>query len=270
MRTTMRILAVAGLLLGGAAGGCFAKDKKVDARDKNGDTALLRAASAGDAESVKALLAAGADVREKDRIGQSAVTRAAFGGHADVVRLLLEAGANREVEKECKKSCNALTGAAEHGYADVVKLLLDAGANKDAATMCNTSFTRILHPADLNPKGMHPGQTFTGSSYSGAITVTMSQPEPGGDIYLVQTGAIPETALTLAAMNDHADVVKLLLDAGANKNGHDELYIGQVTPSRFGLSHYEFFSARETALEAATQGKHQDVVDLLTAAGEKY
>jgi ankyrin repeat protein len=267
MRKTVSVLLLSGLLLA-TAGYALAKnkkDKKVDQRDKSGETPLMKAASAGDTDTVKALLTAGADVSEKDALGETAMAKAAVAGHADVLKLLLDAGGSRQLDKDCKKYCNPLITAAQNGYTDVVKLLLDAGANKEVSMFYSTSFTTTMHVADLGRRSLQPGQTFTGSAYGAVITVTMTQPEAGGDIFIVHTGAIPETALTMAAMQGHIDVVKILLAAGANRNGHDALYIGQITPTRFGLSNYTFFSDHENALEAAKQGKHQDIVDLLTA-----
>ena len=59
-----------------------------------GKTALMRAAEAGDAESVQRLIDAGANVNATDMSGRTALMWAALGGHAGVVRLLLYAGAD--------------------------------------------------------------------------------------------------------------------------------------------------------------------------------
>ncbi len=54
---------------------------------------LIDAAKAGDAGRVRALLAAGADVNAKDVNGQTALMGAAQEGYPDIVRILKEAGA---------------------------------------------------------------------------------------------------------------------------------------------------------------------------------
>ncbi len=56
------------------------------------EPSLIRAAKEGDTETVKTLLAAGADVHAKDRDGWTALMQAAFKGHTDIVQTLLAAG----------------------------------------------------------------------------------------------------------------------------------------------------------------------------------
>ena len=57
------------------------------------EPSLIRAAKEGDTETVKTLLAAGADVHAKDRDGWTALMFAAVKGHTDIVRVLRQAGA---------------------------------------------------------------------------------------------------------------------------------------------------------------------------------
>jgi serine/threonine-protein phosphatase 6 regulatory ankyrin repeat subunit B len=61
--------------------------------NEEGITPLIAAASEGQTEIAKLLVAAKADVNAKDKDGTSALMAAAARGHIDVVRLLLEAGA---------------------------------------------------------------------------------------------------------------------------------------------------------------------------------
>jgi hypothetical protein len=65
----------------------------VDAKDEFGETALQKAAQAGQSEMVKLLLAHGADANHKNQFGQTALDIAAKKGHADIVDLLRKAGA---------------------------------------------------------------------------------------------------------------------------------------------------------------------------------
>ena len=59
-----------------------------------GDTALMFAARAGDLESAKLLVAAGANVNDADAWGVSATALAAHAGFRDLVEFLLEKGAD--------------------------------------------------------------------------------------------------------------------------------------------------------------------------------
>jgi ankyrin repeat protein len=64
-----------------------------------GDTALMFAARAGDLESAKLLVAAGADVNDADAWGVSATTLAAHAGYTPLVEFLLELGADANASK---------------------------------------------------------------------------------------------------------------------------------------------------------------------------
>ena len=55
---------------------------------------LLNAAKEGQTETVQALIAKGADVNAKEKNGWTALIRAAKKGHIDIVKALLEAGAD--------------------------------------------------------------------------------------------------------------------------------------------------------------------------------
>jgi ankyrin repeat protein len=70
-----------------------AKDVDVDAKDKNGYTALIISAEKGFANIVTQLLAKGADVNEKTNGGVTALWIATHEGHHDIVNILKAAGA---------------------------------------------------------------------------------------------------------------------------------------------------------------------------------
>lgn len=76
----------------------------VDARNKHGMTALMRAAYRGHERMVRALLEHGADpnLMRNDRF--TALALAAFFGHTETVRILLEHGAKTEVVTRCGTS----------------------------------------------------------------------------------------------------------------------------------------------------------------------
>jgi ankyrin repeat protein len=66
----------------------------VDAEDSDGNTLVMLAAYHGHAETVRALVARGADVDRRNHRDQSPVAGALFKGEADVVRVLVAAGAD--------------------------------------------------------------------------------------------------------------------------------------------------------------------------------
>ena len=66
---------------------------QIDAKDKEGRTALLRAATSGQVGNIKVLLNAGADLTAKDNDGKTALALALEAENNDVVNVLKERGA---------------------------------------------------------------------------------------------------------------------------------------------------------------------------------
>ena len=91
--------------------------------------ALLRAASAGNVETVRTLLASpNVDVNGIDDQGNTAMIQAARFGHDEVVTQLLIAKADPKIKNNEGKT--ALMVAAEGGHDETVAVLTQAGAGK--------------------------------------------------------------------------------------------------------------------------------------------
>ena len=91
--------------------------------------ALLRAASAGNADTVRSLLASpNVDVNGIDENGNTPLIQAARSGHDEVVTALLLAKAEAGTKNNEGKT--ALMLAAEGGHDQVVTMLTQAGAQK--------------------------------------------------------------------------------------------------------------------------------------------
>ena len=93
-----------------------------------GNTALLFAVRAGDLESARRLVAAGADVNDADAWGVSATTLAAHGGHTELLEFLIEQGADPDASAA---GFAALHEAVMRNDVRAVRALLDAGADPD-------------------------------------------------------------------------------------------------------------------------------------------
>ena len=98
---------------------------------EEGPEPLLKAALAGDAESVRALLAAGAAVDAADCRGRRPLMCAAMHGHVACVRALLEAGADPEAVESGRRP---LHYASLRRHVACVRALLAAGADFEAAS----------------------------------------------------------------------------------------------------------------------------------------
>jgi ankyrin repeat protein len=101
----------------------------LQAKDRRGCAALHCAAEGGSEESVRLLLAAGADVGARNRLGETPLHIAAAYGRTACVELLLRAGA--DVDAKGRQQRTPLNLAA-CGRRDCVRLLLRAGADADA------------------------------------------------------------------------------------------------------------------------------------------
>jgi ankyrin repeat protein len=93
----------------------------------NGITPLMAAAYGGHNDTVKRLLARGADPAALDRLGKNAMTYAAGEGRTEVVATLLAAGVNPNAVYA--NDLTALMWAAGFGKTETVQALLAAGAN---------------------------------------------------------------------------------------------------------------------------------------------
>jgi len=168
-------------------------------------TALMLAAQAGDLESVKLLLNAGADVNESTHEYGSALVLAVVNGREEVALYLLEKGANPNFSDAY--GMTPLHWAVQEGLARLygmpsrtdrfwiiptsprlVETLLDRGANPNA---------RLSH--DLPPYDIH--------RYARSRN---------NDIPQVRFAGV--TPLIFAAAIGDMEVIKLLLDAGADPN----------------------------------------------------
>lgn len=88
-------------------GQVFSHGAHVNARNKHGMTALMRAACQGHARMVRALLERGADPNMVRNDKFTALALAAFFGHTETVRILIEHGANANVVTRCGASAQA-------------------------------------------------------------------------------------------------------------------------------------------------------------------
>jgi hypothetical protein len=168
------------------------------ADERSIDIALFEAAKAGDLTSIGALLRAGANVNAALPGDGSPLIAGAGGGHLEAVRLLLDRGADPNLP--VLNDGNALIAAARNGHSEVVALLLERGARiNDIVPMDETALIQACASGHLNVVRLlvNRGADVNLAAYSGG---------PNGEW---------RTPLKMARRGNYADVVALLLAAGA-------------------------------------------------------
>jgi ankyrin repeat protein len=193
------------------------KGGKIEAADKNGVTALMIAASIGHAEIVRLLLGKGANIEAADKNGYTALMLAAQNGHVAVVTLLLQK--NAKIEATDKNGGTTLMIAASRGHAGIVQLLLEENAKIEATD--KNSFTALMIAASIG--------------HAEIVRLLLGK---GAKIEAKDKNGI--TALIIAAQNGHVAVVTLLLENGANPNVALGIINRQLMPLNLSLSHSHF------------------------------
>ena len=246
-----------------------------NAKNSRKQTALMQASEMGFAEIVSLLLTAGADVHVTDDYGDTALMQASKRGHAEIISLLVNAGANVNAIGYLQKT--ALMRASEIGHAKVVSLLLEAGANVNAiniqgetaliiaSEMGHAKVVSLLLEAGANVNAKHRdrdmdmdmGKSSLNTKLEPLLFVLNRQKVLGGPISGFFSGIIyklintfiigRQPALMQASKRGHAEVVSLLLKAGANPNAKN--------------------SRKQTALIIASKRGHAEAVSLLVNAG---
>lgn len=108
-----------------AIGQCLADGANVNAKDSNGSTPLMHAATFGRVEAGAVLLKNGANVNIKNKAGMTPLMCAAMSGTLEMVQLLLDHGA--AVDATDKNGHNAANFAALWGFNDIANLLNTSG-----------------------------------------------------------------------------------------------------------------------------------------------
>ena len=233
--------------------------------DEQGNTALARACARGDAETVGALLAAGARVDTRNSDGETAFIIACERGHYDIARSLLDKTTDVNLQDNLGKT--ALITACMNGHRSVVALLLVHGAltSPTARALGNWSALAV-------------------AAFQGYRQIVQTLLEHGAEID--QKADQNETPLMQACTQSgearrdcQGELIKLLLDYGAdpalvNSSGQNALIIaardGQSDAVHALLQHCPYSLHRDdsgdTALVAACKKGHHQVVECILAA----
>ena len=163
--------------------------------------AIVEAARAPDAETVRALIAAGVDVDAAQPDGATALHWAAYRNDPEVAALLLDAGADVNATNEL--GATPLWLAADNGSAAMVERLLAAGADPDIALL----------------GGETPLMT---ASRTGSAAAVRQLAARGADVNAKERSR-GQTALMWAVAQGHHDVIDVLLAHGADVDARSRI-----------------------------------------------
>lgn len=271
----------------------------VNRKDTTGLTPLMIAAGLGNSRMVELLLAAEADVLVlDDRMGASALHKAAQSGAVDVARLLLERGAFINLQSPTFGH-TPLIDAVWHKRAAMVKYLLDQGARTETLTHYGatamefaardnlTDIIRLLEERAQADARRVQTQTLMQAALHRDVEAVKRLILDGAEVDerapLRGTPNDGYTLLHVAARDGHAEIVRELLQAGANPRlvdglmkatpGHKAGYQGHAAAARELVAHGGFELDAQgpyngfTALHDAVWRGHADTVRVFLDAG---
>ncbi len=178
-------------------------------REKNRKNALLvLAASKGDSEAAGSALSQGAEIDGTDENGNTALISGYLGGHIDIVKFLLEQGAKPDVTG--KEGATMLVMASRDGRTEFVKLLIASGAFVNS--LYGNGDTPIILAANNDHKDLVRFLAEKGADKESALMAMTRQNNKEMMKLLLQLGANPDRILSLACGEGDLGRLRIVLD----------------------------------------------------------
>jgi ankyrin repeat protein len=181
----------------------------LNAKDREGWTALMRAAEKGYVITVKILLSKGADVNVQNKFGKTALMYAKQKGYNEIVKLIQEdiveeakidnttARKNNNTDEKDQYGREKLFNASRYGRIEEMQALLDKGIN-------------------INVKDDNGATALIFAAHYGKKNSVQFLVEQGADVNAKDKYG--GTALISARNNGHDEIVRLLEEAGKRNN----------------------------------------------------
>jgi len=196
-----------------------------------GKQPLTEAAGKGDLAAVERLIAHGASIDARDGRGRTALLAATHGNHVAVARALIAAGSDVNAKDDIEDSPYLYAGA--EGRTEILKLTLAAGA-------------------DLKSTNRYGGTALIPAAHHGhpeAVRILLATAIDKDHVNKLGWTALLEAVILSDGGPTHTEIVRLLVEAGANVN----------LPDREGV----------TPLQHARRRGFRDMVRILEARGAR-
>ena len=195
---------------------------------------LMHAASEGDVQTMKALLAGGVDVNAANQGGQTALMLAALMGHSEIVTLLLAAGA--DPDSRDRLGLTALDWSQRRGFPEVTRLLggvspattrpspksTSAATEEQSKTEARTDIARESYPQEARSASRAANKAFQTQQSIDAKTEAVVEPRASATkpdvVEVVPSSASPHVtevaiattpALEFAPVESEAPILEL-------------------------------------------------------------
>lgn len=258
----------------------------------NGYTALMGAAHWANAEAIKLLLAAGADLKIHDKFGRTILSEAVTCGKLEVVKLLVEGGADpKEIYKFVGQEQYALMALiAAYPPAEKLKNLAEIREKMNAAGFTFSETFMNQKESDFSPlgdiaayllsRGANPN--FKNGGWGCILNQAIQFKKPDIAKALVEAKAdltitmrvrgkvsgFDGTPLMLASLQGYAELVDIMCQSGANVNevGKERFSdVGADPNAKF----YYVYRKTNTALSLAIDNNLPEVAAVLRKYGAK-
>ncbi|GAB0092386.1 Ankyrin repeat [Sergentomyia squamirostris] len=269
------------------------RDKKILRGFSLLSRSLIAACTDNDVNAVRRLLGEGnSTINEGTDDGESLLSLACSAGYYELAQVLLAMSAQVE-DRGQKNDCTPLMEAASAGHVDIIKLLISHGADVNAQS--STGNTPLMyacagghvaavrellaHGANVEDHNENGHTPLMEAASAGHVEVAKILLEHGAGIN-THSNEFKESALTLACYKGHLDMVRFLLEAGADQEHKtDEMHTALMEASMDG--HVEVArllldsgaqvnmptDSFESPLTLAACGGHVDLAMLLIERG---
>lgn len=191
---------------------------------------LFLCASKGLTGKLKAAIDSGADVNAVDKDGYTALMRAAMYGRTSALRMLIDAGASVDVGCETYSEWTALMLALARGKNDCAKILIDSGANVNAKDINGVSV--LMAAAGYgNAEGVElllsSGADSKVSDQWGSRAISWAIINNGVravELLLTSDDLNDPEIMITAFKREKRDVIEFLIKSGADLSGAKKLY----------------------------------------------